>query len=115
MANVVGRWNPTVVEYLPVEEGEDDGGFSDEGFGETMDAADLLDKSDHVEFHEGGKFTGQYWGTKEEGTWKLDGTKVLVTIYGSTMTLRLRGDQLIRSDSDEEHGRDYDVYYKRAE
>jgi hypothetical protein len=111
--SLVGRWNPTVVEYLP---SDDDGGFSDEGYGETMDAADLLDRNDHVEFHADGTYTGAYWGSEQKGTWTRDGAKVSVTIWNTTETWSLfdGGQQLVRADEDEEHGRAYEIYYKRA-
>lgn len=112
--SVIGRWTPTHVEYFAVEEDEDDGGFSDEGWGETMDAADLLDKKDHAEFFEDGTFKGCHWGSDETGTWTIEGNHVVVSIYNTPTKWNVSATNIFRPDSDEEHGRDYEVGYKRA-
>jgi len=114
--DVVGRWVPKLVDYLPVEEGEDDGGFSDEGFGETMDAADLMDPSDYVEFLADGTAKAQYWGSSQEGTWKKAKGGLAVTFWGTETVWPVldNGHRLVRPDMDEEHGRAYEVIYEPA-
>jgi hypothetical protein len=115
VSEIVGRWVPAEVEYLPVEDGEDDGGFSDEGEGETMSAADLGLNTDWIEFSADGAFRGSFWGSEETGSWQLrEGALVVARVDNEPVTWRAGANALVRPSRDEEHGRSYEVRYIRS-
>jgi hypothetical protein len=112
---LLGTWSIVEVEYLPTEEGEDDGGFSDEGEGETISAKKLGIDGNTISFAPDGKFTGTFWGSGEEGTWRLaDGDLEVTPLYDDAEQWSVRAARLIRPDFDEEHGRHMEIAYERA-
>lgn len=76
--NVEGKWESAYIEAT----GEISGKFKMPGeFG--------------FELQKGGKFVSEIAGSKAEGTWKLNGDKVTITVSGDTSDLKVENDLLI--------------------
>lgn len=112
-SDLQGHWTLLEVEYLPVEDGGDNGGFADEGMGSVSSAEELGLGKAFIEFKEDGSFGGRYW-TKETGKWSGDDGEVVVTLHGDPMKVGIVDGLLERADFDEEHGRAMLVRYERA-
>jgi len=111
--DITGRWNLIEIEYPPIEPGEDDGGFADEGMGTLSDAGAVGLGSAFLQLSEGGTFTGSYWGD-ESGAWRIEGGRAIAKVNGEDVELTIRDGVLERPDFDEEHGRRMIVRYERV-
>lgn len=110
--DLVGKWLLVEIALLPTEEGEDDGGFADEGAGELTAAEAAGRGGEYIELAKDGTLRGV--GELPRGKWQLKGKKILVERQGrDPVELAPRNGRLVHEVYDEEHGRTSELHYER--